>query len=360
MKGLLIKFRENWKARKKLEKVWFVFKGIIILIVLGLLICGIFADKLFAEGSLLGEAFKIGIGDTINITNFFKDKLPSILKSIVYIVIAYIFINITKVIVKVLFSANKRSKTFSNLINSFIKYTTAIVLICLLLSIWGVDTTTLLASVGILGLVIGLGAQSLIEDIISGLFIIFEGEYQIDDIIVIDGFRGTVLEIGIRTTKIIDAGGDIKTVNNSSIRNVINMTHALSLAINDFTINYNESLERVEVIIKENLERMRQQIPTIKEGPYYRGVHMMNESGVVLRMIAKCKEEDRFQTIRDINRQIRLVLAENNVSVAVPQIVVNPPVKEMVSNVKEKNKAKSFIDQQKEASKHITEDNNQK
>ena len=71
-----------------------------------------------------------------------------------------------------------------------------------ILSTWGVNTSTLLASAGVLTLVIGLGAQSLVADVVAGLFIVIEGEYLVGDIVVIDGWRGTVKEIGIRTTKV--------------------------------------------------------------------------------------------------------------------------------------------------------------
>ncbi|MEG0167466.1 MAG: mechanosensitive ion channel, partial [Ruthenibacterium sp.] len=69
-------------------------------------------------------------------------------------------------------------------------------------SLLGVNVTGIFASLGLLGLVVGFGAQSLIGDIITGIFIIFEGQYNIGDIIILDGFRGTVKEIGIRTTRL--------------------------------------------------------------------------------------------------------------------------------------------------------------
>ena len=132
----------------------------------------------------------------------------------------------------------KKHRAFLNLLSSFIKYLSIIIWIFLVLSIAGVDTTTLLAGAGILSLIVGLGAQPLIEDIIAGLFIVFEDVFDVGDIIVVDGFRGTVKEMGIRTTKIVDAGGDIKIVNNSDIRTLINMTSELSLAICDIDIEY--------------------------------------------------------------------------------------------------------------------------
>ena len=145
----------------------------------------------------------------------------------------------------------KRGRSLASLLSSFAKYLGAIVLIFAALGTLGVDTAVLLASAGILSLVVGLGAQPLIEDIFAGIFIVFEKTFEIGDIIVVDGFRGTVKEMGIRTTKIEDAGGDVKVVNNSDIRTLINMTSKLSTAVCDVSIGYAEDIEKVEKVLAE-------------------------------------------------------------------------------------------------------------
>lgn len=104
----------------------------------------------------------------------------------------------------------------------------------------------ILAGIGILGLIVGLGAQPLIADVIAGLFIVFEKVFDVGDIIVVDGFRGTVKEIGIRTTQIVDVGGNVKIINNSDLKTIINMTNQLSLAICDLNIEYGESLKELK------------------------------------------------------------------------------------------------------------------
>ena len=89
-----------------------------------------------------------------------------------------------------------------------------------------------------------LGAQSLIADIIAGLFTIFEGEYQVGDIVVIDGWRGTVEEIGIRSTRVVDSGGNTKIINNSEITTVINQTQHLSVVSTTISIEYGGTCPR--------------------------------------------------------------------------------------------------------------------
>ena len=108
---------------------------------------------------------------------------------------------------------SNRAKTVFTLLDGIVKYGSAIAFIFLVLQAFGVNTGAIWESVGILTLIVGLGAQPLIADIIAGIFIIFEDEYSVGEIISIDDFRGTVSEIGIRATKILDMAGNIKIVN---------------------------------------------------------------------------------------------------------------------------------------------------
>lgn len=222
----------------------------------------------------------------------------------------------------------RRGRALANLLSSFAKYCGAIVLIFAILGTFGVDTTVLLASAGILSLVVGLGAQPLIEDIFAGIFIVFEHTFEIGDIIIVDGFRGTVKEMGIRTTKIEDAGGDVKVINNSDIRTLINMTSQLSTAVCDVAISYCDDIERVERVLKENLGKIKEKYKAIVNGPTYVGVQSLSDSGVVLRIIADCSETMRYQVQRDINREIKILFDQNQITIPYPQLVVHAEKKE--------------------------------
>jgi small conductance mechanosensitive channel len=187
----------------------------------------------------------------------------------------------------------------------------------------GFNTGTLVASAGVLSLVVGLGAKELISDIIAGLFIIIEGEFRVGDIVTIGEFRGTVMEIGVRTTKLVDAVGNIKIINNSQITDVINMTRNYSTANCDVGIGYDEDLEKVEKILNDEFPEIKKRLKKIKKGPYYRGVVELASSSVVIRIAAECAEEDRMQLQRDLNREIKLIFDRNCINIPYPQIVVN-------------------------------------
>ena len=249
--------------------------------------------------------------------------------------------------------ALNKGRAILDLTSSLIKYAAVIVLVFMVLKTLGVDTTAILAGIGILGLIVGLGAQPLIADIIAGLFIVFEHVFDVGDIIVVDGFRGAVREIGIRTTKLEDAGGNIKIVNNADIKTLINMTSALSVASCDMCIEYGESLERVEAILAEALPKIKEAIPEIKEGPYYKGVSALADSSVNLKFIAKCEEGARYQVERDLNRQFKLLFDKNNINIPFPQVVVNEPIEFENATKKQQKDAAAFVEEQKELVKSI-------
>lgn len=246
-----------------------------------------------------------------------------------------------------------KGRAIIDLTCSLIKYAAVIVLIFMVLKTLGVDTTAILAGIGILGLIVGLGAQPLIADIIAGLFIVFENVFEVGDIIVVDGFRGTVDDIGIRTTRIEDVGGNIKVINNADIKTLVNMTQALSVASCEMSIEYGESLERVEAILKEALPQIKEAIPEIKDGPYYKGVSSFGDSAVNLKFIAKCEEGSRYQVERDLNRQFKLLFDKNNINIPFPQVVVNEPIKFENVTKKQQREATQFVEEQKELSKAL-------
>ena len=249
----------------------------------------------------------------------------------------------------------KKGKAIIDIICSLIKYAAVIILVFMVLKSLGVDTTAILAGIGILGLVVGLGAQPLIADIIAGLFIVFEKVFDVGDIIVVDGFRGTVKEIGIRTTQIVDIGGNVKIINNADMKTVINMTNQLSLAICEVGIEYGESIERVEAILKDNLAAIKEAIPDIISGPFYKGVSSLGDSAVIIRFVANCDESKRYQVQRDLNRQIKLLFEKNNINIPFPQIVLNHPIEFEKATGEQQQIAHQFVQEQKEKSQGMAD-----
>ena len=296
------------------------------------------------------------VWDVKNIFTSFKNHIPVLIDCLIYIVIIYSVCKLLRLIFRSKMKESDRTKTIFTLLDGFTKYGCAIAVILLILKACGVDTAALIASVGVLTLIVGLGAQSLIADIIAGIFIIFENEYNVGEIISVDGFRGTVTEIGIRSTKVLDAAGNIKIINNSNIGDIVNLSRELSLAIVDLDFPYDVPVEIIENLLKENFEKMKEEIPGIIEGPYYKGICDYKDSNVTLKIVAKCTEEDKFQVERDIRRAYRQILVDNGIDIAYPQVVLNyPNDKEFTSNKETKKKAEKFTLEQKELSRDLEE-----
>lgn len=246
-----------------------------------------------------------------------------------------------------------RGETVCRLMSNFLKYLSVIAIMYYCFALFGVDTQTLLASAGILSLVIGLGAKSLVTDILAGLFIIFEGEFRVGDIVKIGDFRGTVVEIGIRTTKIEDGSKNIKIFSNSDVSGVINMTRRFSYAFCDVGIEYGESLERVENILAKEFPNIKERVPSIQDGPFYKGVVSLGDNSVNIRIMAQCKEGDRIQLERDLNREMKLIFDRYDINIPFPQVVLNQPTEYKKATLAEKKKADDFNAKQKEVSKGL-------
>ena len=187
----------------------------------------------------------------------------------------------------------------------------------------GVNTGAILASLGVLGLIIGFGTQSLIEDVITGLFIIFEGQFHVGDIVSIDDFRGTVTSIGVRTTQLTDAGGNIKIVNNSDIRTMTNLSEVTSAAVVDVGISYGADLKQAEDVVNELLKLPEMYPDVFVSAPTYDGVQALSASSVDLRIVAKVDETQLYRAQRLMNRELKLALDDAGIEIPFQQVVVH-------------------------------------
>lgn len=221
-------------------------------------------------------------------------------------------------------SSGNRQATISELLLNLLHYIVVIIIVIWALTILGVDVTAIIAGLGIMGLILGFGAQSLIEDMITGIFIIFEGQFNIGDIIILDDCRGTVKRIGVRTTTIEDAGGNLKIINNSDIRNVQNRSVNPSLATTICAIAYECDIRKVELIIEKELPLLIDKYPDLfLQAPYLLGVDELADSGVNLKFAVKCKEEDIFAATRALNREIKIIFDDHGIEIPFPQVVVH-------------------------------------
>ncbi len=220
--------------------------------------------------------------------------------------------------------ASHRARTVLTLLASLTRYLAAIVILCWGLSIFGVDVNTIVASVGVVALIVGFGAESLIADVVTGFFMLFENQYNVGDIVEVNGFRGTVKDIGIRTTSIIDAGKNVKIVNNSDMKNILNRSDNASIAVSTIDVPYATDLEKLEAqfpaLMKDIFERHRD---IMLSEPRYLGVQALGESGITLKFIAEIEEGNIFIVPRVLNHDLLLGFRRLGVECPYPQLDVH-------------------------------------
>lgn len=301
------------------KRVWFTIVAMSIVL---FFVFGFTSRFIFGKDAWITKVAEESIADVINIVKVFEGSLPVILHSLSVLFLGLVIIWLVSMCLATLAVGSNRRKTVLGLVASFVKYIGALVILTVLLGVWGVNTVALVAGIGILGLIVGLGAQNLIGDILAGLFIVFENNFQVGDIVTVDDFRGEVMEIGLRTTRIKSPVGDVKVINNSSIRTIINMSRLPSFALVDITIDYSENLERVEQLIDSALFGFAQRLPAITNEPEYLGVCEFSSRGVVMRFKAECEEVNRLQLTRDLNRELKLLFDRNKIKIAVEQVEV--------------------------------------
>lgn len=216
----------------------------------------------------------------------------------------------------------KISKAVLDLIGNLIKWVMIIVIACLVLTLFGVDATAILAGLGIAALIIGLALTSLIEDIVAGFFIIAEKTFDVGDIVVVDGFRGTVVSIGIRSTKIADVGNNVLTLRNASIGSLINLTDRQSCAAVTFPLAPGESIEKVEAVMKEaDLEKIAHENYPFVKFALYLGTCGINKWGVQeLLFIAGCEETKIYESERFLYREVAVIFEKAGIKLGGPVI----------------------------------------
>ena len=221
---------------------------------------------------------------------------------------------------------SKRGRTAFTLADSAVRYLLIIIGLMWGLAIVGVDVKALLAGAGVLALIIGFGAESLIADVVTGVFMLFEHQYEVGDIIVVGDFRGTVTQIGIRTTQITDSGGNVKIINNSDIRSLINRSNDLSCAVCDMAVPIDsKSVLKAEEVLKNILPTLNEEHPNLfTKAPTYLGVQSLDHvnCAAILRIAAVTQEENLYKAQRLLNRTLLLAFEDAGLAVPVGELKV--------------------------------------
>lgn len=252
-----------------------------------------------------------------------------LLKIIAIIVIANIIIRIGKVTIHNMFKIRnlsplntsiRREETLSKLLDNILSYVVYFIALMMILSVLGIDVKALIAGAGVVGLAVGFGAQSLVKDVISGFFIIFEDQFSVGDQIRVGVLEGTVETIGLRTTKIKSGTGEVHILPNGSITQVTNFSLNNSVAMIDIAISYEEDIDRAEKVIGEALQAMPLKYEELTKAPVLLGIQKMDPAEIVLRIVAETLPMKQFGVTRAIRKDIKLLLDENGIKAPDPRL----------------------------------------
>ena len=232
--------------------------------------------------------------------------------------------NLVGILLRRIKPKERKGLTLLSLLTSLLRYVAALVILCWGLSILGVNVNAIVASVGIVALIVGFGAESLVADVVTGVFLLFENQYNVGDIVEVNGFRGTVKEIGIRTTSIMDVGGNVKIINNADMKNILNRSDNVSRAVSDIAIPYETDLEALEARLPALLQEiLEKRSDLMLSAPQYVGVQQLADSAVVLRFVVEVAEQDIYTGARVLNRDLWLGFRKLGVECPFPQVDVH-------------------------------------
>lgn len=259
-------------------------------------------------------------------------SLSEVILKIIFIIILGIIINkIGNKIVERTFSSRKhirinmsdrREKTLSKLLKNVLVYVIGFIVIVMVLETMGVPVSTLLAGAGVAGLAIGFGAQSLVQDIISGFFIIFEDQFSVGDYIKIENFEGTVEEIGFRTTKLEAWTGEQYVIPNGDITFVTNYSIHNGLSIVEINIPYENDVQQVERLLDGIIAQLPNKYEEFVGAPEINGVTKLEMSNFVIRVIAETSPGSQWAGERIIRKEVKDQLFKHDIDIPSPRIVV--------------------------------------
>lgn len=253
-----------------------------------------------------------------------------IIVAVAIVVIRLLFLALDRFILpraagKTLYFGEKRVLTLSSLLKSVISYAVYFVAGVMVLQEFHIDTTSLVAGAGIIGLAIGVGAQNLIKDFMTGFFIVLEDQYAVGDYIVCDSLAGTVEEIGFRVTRLRDFNGVLHIIPNGTISRVANWTRGQMQALVNVPVSYAADLEQVLALVRQACAEVKDEAAAVLlDGPTLVGVVDMRPEYLVVRVIAKTRPLEQWKIEVALRERIKRLFDAAKVPPPLPPLRYGP------------------------------------
>jgi small-conductance mechanosensitive channel len=219
----------------------------------------------------------------------------------------------------------QRAKTMGDLLKSIITGVLVAIFGTMVLSQLGLDIAPIIASAGIIGIALGFGAQSLVKDFLSGVFMIFEDQYGVGDVVDVGAATGTVEAVSLRVTRLRDLDGTVWYVPNGEILRVGNKSQNWSRAVVDVGVGYDEDLARAKRVLGEvahDLWEDEDYRSVIIEEPEVTGVEALTPDAITLRVLVKTAPMEQWAIARELRQRIKARFDHEGIEIPFPQRVV--------------------------------------
>ena len=221
--------------------------------------------------------------------------------------------------------SEQRARTLGTVLRSMASIAVYGLAVLISLGEFGINLGPMIAGAGIVGVAIGFGAQSLVRDFLTGIFMLLEDQYGVGDVVDVGSAVGVVEEVKLRTTQIRDINGSLWHIPNGQINRVANMSQEWARAVLDIEVAYDTDLGHAMTVIKEVADGVwRDNLPdaTILEEPAIAGVQAFGESSIVIRLMAKVEPGEQWATSREIRRRLKEAFDESGIEIPFPQRTV--------------------------------------
>ena len=219
--------------------------------------------------------------------------------------------------------SNKKALTLLTILTNIIKYIILIIALLMILATWGVDTKALVASLGVAGAVAGLAFQDMIKDFIGGADILTEDQFKVGDNIEVNGFRGNVISLGMKTTKIRAYTGEVKIIANRNINEVINYSIMSAICVVDIGLSYDNNIAQAEQVLQTAIDNASKQVTYLKRPVIILGIQALNNDSVVYRLEAEVSPMKNFEFDRILLKEVLKEAEKNNLTLSYNRIDIH-------------------------------------
>ncbi len=256
-----------------------------------------------------------------------KILTKEVITTICIILFAFLFYVLIKQIISKVFlkkarhHSNKKVITLLTILTNIVKYIILIIALLMILATWGVDTKALVASLGVAGAVAGLAMQDMIKDFIGGADILTEDQFKVGDNIEINGFRGNVIYLGMKVTKIRAYTGEVKIIANRNINAVTNYSMMSAICVIDIGLSYDNKIEKAEEVLQRAIENAKKKVTYLKNITIL-GIEELKNDAIIFRIEAEVEPMKNFEFNRILLKEVLKEAEANNLTLSYNKVDV--------------------------------------